>query len=172
MFLADVKMGMFDGIVYPVMDVEGGNILIANPGRTHVCLVCDGGDDGGDILGVSAHRVQKAEGHESSALGVIDAVYHISDIVKIAGDTGQFGLLAAVSKFQQNTAGVLCDPGDMGKTVLREAQGDQGLVRFSDILIDPLVLFDFFICDVHSQYSFVSIVLLCTAYVKNRCRFC
>ena len=32
-FLADVKMGMFDGIVYPVMDVEGGNILIANPGK-------------------------------------------------------------------------------------------------------------------------------------------
>ena len=48
MFLADVKMGMFDGIVYPVMDVEGGNILIANPGRTHVCLVCDdqGSGDG------------------------------------------------------------------------------------------------------------------------------
>ena len=38
-FLADVKMGMFDGIVYPVMDVEGGNILIANPENARLsCL--------------------------------------------------------------------------------------------------------------------------------------
>ena len=160
--LVDLQLGLGDGIVHPVMDVEGALVLVADTAAAHVGLirqnergghgaygsagalvvVADGGDDLRDLLGGQVHVVQDAEGHDGPALGVVDAVDQVADVVEIARDLGQLHLTGGIAQGLQDIAAVLRHEAHVGKAVLGKAQRDEGLVCLFNIGTDVGILLD------------------------------
>ena len=53
-------------------------------------MIADRADDRRDFLRLRAQLVQNAEGHDRTALRMIDPVDHVADIVQPSGDLRQF----------------------------------------------------------------------------------
>ena len=162
------------GVIHPVVDVESGHVLVADPAAAHirfigqdqggghgvhregggVIVVANGGDDCGHVGGLHPHLVQNAEGHGGAADGVVVAVDHVADVVHKGGDLGQLHLLGAVPQLSQDAGGHLGAFGHMGEGVLRKAQSGEGRVGLGDIGADLGGIFDDLKGDVHSEAPF------------------
>ena len=139
------NFGVLYGVVDPVVDVEGGKVVVSdtaaadigliaeNDGSSHgvdgecggVIVMADGGDDGGNLFGGHSHAVQNAESHVGAAEGVVGAVDDIADVVHIGGDLGQFHFAGGELQCGQNTGGYICAAAYVGEGMLGEAQGGE-----------------------------------------------
>ena len=68
-------------------------------------------------------------------------VHQISDIMEVPGDLHQLHRPLRAAQRPQNISRVFRRHGDMGKAVLREAQGGKGFIRPLDIGSDGSVVF-------------------------------
>ena len=82
---------------------------------------------------------------------MVDTIYQIPDVVKEPGDAGQLHRPGGVAQRFQDIGGILRHHGHMGEAVLRETQGNQGLVRPLDIGADGGVVLHVF----KGQHQFV-----------------
>ena len=176
MRLVDLQLRLCDGVIHAVMDIERGNIRVAdtaaadvglvrqNERRRHridrhagaLVVIADGRRDECDLLRLEAHVVENAEGHDRAALAVIDAVDQIADVVEIARDLRQLHHPLRIAQRLQDIACLFRNSSHMRKAVLREAKGAQGSVGLRDIGMDRLVLADLFIS--HSSSPLASII--------------
>jgi len=167
----DANLRTLDRIVNAVVDIEGRQGGIANAVVAHVGLVgqdqrrchgidgesggfivvADGGDDGGDLVGLGLHLVEDTEGHDSTALGVVHAIDDVADIVEIAGDLGKLCLAGGIAEGEENTLGGFGHLGDVGEAVLGIAEGDQRFVGLADIALNGGVALDLFNGNFHEN---------------------
>jgi len=171
------ELGMGDGVVDPVVDVEGGKVLAADAAAAYVALVgkdeggghvvdgnagtlvvvADGGGHKGDLLGGEAPLVQQTEGHDGAGLAVLHPVYKVSDVMEIACDLGKLhGPLGKAQRLQY-PPGSLGAEAHVGKAVLGIAQSGEGGVGLGDIGSDGGIVLYILISHIYSPVTQVPV---------------
>ena len=111
-------------------------------------VIADSGDYGADLLRRHIQIIQQTERHNCAALGMVNAVHDISDIVKIGGYHSKLGLpWVAVKSLHYHPDGG-CNFFYMGKGMLGIALRRNGCVGILYIGSDIGIAFYIFICDI------------------------
>lgn len=139
---AEGERGGFNGIIHSVVNIEGGYVAVADAGASYVRLVRKyqgggnrvhgnarslvvisyRGDYDGYLVGGHTHIIENTECHYRAALGMVYAVYEVSDVVQIGGYFGELHRAFAVTELRKYMGGAFRNTTDVCEAMLRIAE--------------------------------------------------
>ena len=177
MLFIDSQVGLRDGIIDAIVDIERTDFLIAHAVSAHVALVRknqgsgkradgnagafvmvpDGGHDYPDLVSREPQMVEEPERHNPAGLAMFHPIDEVTDVMQVASDFGELDSPLRIAERLEDVARFFRNHGDMRKAVFGIAEGLERKVRLADVGLDFFVLSDFLI--IHCYVSFGGLVL-------------